>query len=180
MTLKTNLPESFEINMGKYGYTGLELSVQSELMVMGLKEESLPSISFYDPKSGVMHLDNEQVFSDIYELFKYLSQTSINNMNELNDYAERTGLPKSSLVGLVGTCDADGAGGFKFYANDTNMTHMMIEISVPADSDVKDIVLFRDVSKVLYQQTRKNYMTTSYFAIMEFNPKILEQVEVLR
>lgn len=180
MTLKTNLPESFETNMGRYGYTGLELSVETKIMEMGLKEESLPSITYYDPESGIIHLDNKRVFSDIYELFKYLSQTSIANMKALTDYTERTGLPTSSLVGLVGTCDADGTGGFKFFANDTDMTHMMLEISVPADSDVKDIVLFRDVSKVLYQQTRKNDTTTSFFAIMEFNPNILEEIEVLR
>lgn len=180
MTLKTNLPESFETNMGRYGYTGVELSVESKLMVMGLKEESLPSISFYDPASGLIHLDNKRVFSDIYELFKYLSQTSISNMKELTSFAERTGLPASSVVGLVGTCDADGAGGFKFFANDKYIDHMMLEITVSNDSDVKDVVLFRDVSKVLYQQTRKNDTTTSFFAIMEFNPNILEEIEVLR
>lgn len=172
--IKNNLPETMEEVLTNYGMPTVKVTVSTQAINDGLAEIDLPAIK--DVRiDGTIILENKDIHFGLFQLFKDLSETATRHHPDTVSFTKRTGIHAGNFMGVSGRCTTTETGGFVFEATDHNITHMIIQVVTGPSDEIKGFDYGN--AELLYKHDYQIGALTAHFAILEFDPEIMNVIK---
>jgi len=175
MTNETkNLPETMDEVLTEYGMPTVKITVSTQAINDGLAEIDLPAIKEVR-LDGTIILENKDMHFGLFQLFKDLSEIATRHHPDSLSFTKRTRIHPGNFMGVSGRCTRTEMGEFIFEATDQDITHMIIQVVTGPSDEIKDFDY--GSAKQLYRHNYQLGVLTAHFAILEFDPEIMNVIK---